>query len=648
MPVNKLQGTGQRKRGGALLFSLIVVISVAMVSLGILQITNSLSRRQKHSVEDKRAFYVAEAGLAEAYYSLGTGGNGQVGAITAPVTLGGGLVWVDAVTEEDGNVRLTSTGLHGGGRSTLEIIVEQTQEPFGVFSDGPIEISEPVLIDGYDSGDSPYYDQVSDGSITIDPTYPYLHDDTGNNILFYEELFYRYQRVEGDTYYFDAVLDHRAHPELDIDDDDFVDDWCGLFCGDFDDYEYKLVINYFHSIPETYELAPVDSDDWVSVQSSEGSGWSGWSSPTPTVASGPTTGGGGLMGSNGSISLNDPGGEGVSVYGDLSPGPEENVDMDPSVIHTGDILTRTEPLELVPVRVPEVELLPGFVHDSPVVRILPPADIGYESIEVRGDSQVTVQGPGTLVLGDFTLLEGATLLVENDAGAVNIYVLSSVDFAEGSRIDVTNQDPSELSLQVSGPNRDVTLAADSFFHGMVYAPESEVFVGTDFEIFGSLAAGALTLAPNVRLHFDSGILGDSGAVPLPKLVGWKIEEVPDAVKQRTNPYKLLDLNEEDLQALGETTESDSWLVEVDLLSLWWWKEGEYEGPIEDFAMSSYRAKIVSFTPPDAGAEDWYINARWKNSWGWTDTYQGPVSGLGKIEMTAIYEWDVIGPGEEQP
>ncbi len=615
------------RRGGALLFSLIVVMTVSLLSLGLLQLTNSLGRRQKYSVEDKRAFYVAEAGLAEAYYGLSTGGTGDVGSITAPVTLGGGLVWVEATEEENGNLRLTSNGLHGAGRSTLEIVVEPIEEPFGIFSDGPIEISEPVLIDGYDSDASPYDEQVVLGKLTVDPVYPYLHDDTGNQILFYEGLFYRYQRSEGNVYRFDAVLDHTAHPELGIEHDDFIDDWCGLFCGDFDDHEYESVLTYFAGIPQ------------VVVEDPE-------AEPTgPASELGPTTGGGGLVGSNGSITLSDPTDSGVEIFGDLAPGPGEEATVGESVLHTGEILARAEPLVLAPVSVPDVELLPGFIHDSAIVRILPPADIGYESIEVRGDSQVTLQGPGTLVVNDFTLRDGATLLIENDGGSVNVYVLNSVDFRSGSRIDVTSQDPSKLSIQVAGPDRSVTLAGQSLFHGMVYAPESEVSIGDAFEIFGSLAAGRLVLAPGARLHFDSGTLGDSGAVPLPKLVGWRIDEVPTAIKQRTDPFKLLDLDEDDLLALGEEVESESWEVEIDLFDASWIWQGKYEGPIEDWQPTTYRAKVKKINAPQENAEDWRIDARWKDGAGAIVTFNGPLSGFPASEILAVYEWNVTGPGE---
>ena len=73
----------QDRRGGALLFALIVVTSVTAICVSLLRLTNVAANRQRHAVDDKRAFYLAEAGLSQAYFGLGAGMTGQVGTIAA-------------------------------------------------------------------------------------------------------------------------------------------------------------------------------------------------------------------------------------------------------------------------------------------------------------------------------------------------------------------------------------------------------------------------------------------------------------------------------------------------------------------------------------------------------------------------------------
>lgn len=149
-------------RGSALVFALIAVIAVAILSAGLIQLSSAISRRSSETADNKSAFYLAEAGLAEGYRGLMTGNTGQVGSAAEPVAFGNGLFWVDA-THEDGFVRLESFGLCNSGRAALAIVLERQVEgdpPFGVFSREPLEIRPGTLIDGYDSELGAYAEQA--------------------------------------------------------------------------------------------------------------------------------------------------------------------------------------------------------------------------------------------------------------------------------------------------------------------------------------------------------------------------------------------------------------------------------------------------------------------------------------------------------
>ena len=67
------------RRGSALVMALIVVMLVSSLGAGFLHLSASVTRRQTDEVEKMRAFYLAEAGLAEAFQAVRMGRSGQVG-----------------------------------------------------------------------------------------------------------------------------------------------------------------------------------------------------------------------------------------------------------------------------------------------------------------------------------------------------------------------------------------------------------------------------------------------------------------------------------------------------------------------------------------------------------------------------------------
>ena len=89
------------QRGGAMVLALIAVMAAAMLAAGFLQLSSAITRRQSAAVSTRQAFYLAEAGLAEAYMGLSVARTGNVGTEELPVSFGGGLFWVEATPVGD-------------------------------------------------------------------------------------------------------------------------------------------------------------------------------------------------------------------------------------------------------------------------------------------------------------------------------------------------------------------------------------------------------------------------------------------------------------------------------------------------------------------------------------------------------------------
>lgn len=147
------------KRGMAIVVALLVVSVVATLSMIYLQLSLSKNKEQRESVDSKRAFYMAEAGLSEAFIGLCVGQSGEVGSKDHPACFANGLFFVTAKEETENRITLESTGLCGAGRATLSIVVERKADTIGglgFFGDQSMLIEAGAVIDSYDSRTGAY------------------------------------------------------------------------------------------------------------------------------------------------------------------------------------------------------------------------------------------------------------------------------------------------------------------------------------------------------------------------------------------------------------------------------------------------------------------------------------------------------------
>lgn len=149
--------------GSALVLSLLAVTSVVFLASSFIQFASSVANRQSQAAFRKQAFYMAEAGLAEAYAGLMIGKSGNVGSPEAPARFGNGLFWVEATEVEPGVVSLESHGMIGAGQATLTVVAkrgEASVASLGVFADQGLVIAPGSTIDAYDSTKGSYASQT--------------------------------------------------------------------------------------------------------------------------------------------------------------------------------------------------------------------------------------------------------------------------------------------------------------------------------------------------------------------------------------------------------------------------------------------------------------------------------------------------------
>jgi hypothetical protein len=147
------------RRGTAIIPALLVVLLTATLSMIYLQVSMAKNKEQRSSVDAKRAFYMAEAGLAEAFNGLCMGKSGDVGTEDLPAEFANGLFYVTAKDEGQGRTTLKSTGMCGAGRATLSIVVARQPDEIasrGFFADQGVTVEPGAYIDSYDSRNGNY------------------------------------------------------------------------------------------------------------------------------------------------------------------------------------------------------------------------------------------------------------------------------------------------------------------------------------------------------------------------------------------------------------------------------------------------------------------------------------------------------------
>jgi hypothetical protein len=616
------------RRGGALALALIVAVTVAAASAGILLVSTHFARRQANTVHDMRAFYVAEAGLSEAYNALTIGQTGQIGSMEAPARSGEGLLWVDATELADGNVRLESTGLVGLGRASLALVVERVEQPLGIFADEDLIIDAPILVDGYDSEAAPYEEQVvAPGVVAVLRKNTGLTEETppyeGALIVSYEDveflvvgeteteyLLQLYDTDDGDLHMAVGSLLKDSLGQAPV--GEMPIDWANLNRSNTD---------RIHKHFEQWGLP------WPPAGYDDGSGWGGTSDAPAggTTGLGVHTSGAGKLASNGNITFT---GTAAEIYGDVVPGPEGEVLLGSGTHVTGSTAPRSDTLELPTVTQPAVEMQPAVEYGGAAPMVIPPSTIGYESLTVLSDAEVIVRGPSTLVLGDFELEERAVFQVDNLDGPVDLYVIRSARLVESSEFFVHSEDPSQLTLRFVGASDPVQLASTSAFRGMIYGPDAAIAVEAPFEVFGVLVGNTLDLGAGVRLHFDAGIAGGADRLNLPRLISWDVTEVPPEIRaHRMDPFEALGLDRDELEQPVDAGETNTWALYMKYTPPGTNKKVDYDGPYHEFDWSEVDWwTSQTLTPPDTQfAQPWTMVSRYLLFNGTEKTYDGPVA-----------------------
>lgn len=542
--MKRVQGhLGRRRSGAALVLALIAVTVVALMSLAVVQVSSSLTRDQALASDMKRAFYLAEAGLAESYVGLMTGKTGQVGVREDPAFYGDGLFWVDATRELDGSIRLESTGMCGRGRVELGLVVRWNEESLaalGFFTAGDLVVQPGSLVDGYDSSQGPYEDQAerADGIG--------LYCDEGGRI-----------GANGDLTF--LSYDSNGEP-VEV-----------VYGGDQGTTKGKDKSKKLQQIRDDREEKdrPEDRKDreYTDTLDIVERG-------RQRQADGFEDRGGGLARGHSkdekdeSVELGDKHvlkDGGTAVFGRITCQTDSRLEIHPGTYIEGDLATYDEPHLLPPVELPDRTLQPAVDHAGSGPLVLSGHAGAFEGLRVRNDARVILEGPASLVLGELAVEDGGELVFDTSNGPIVLYVARSLHLAADSMVTYEEPRTDRLEILVAaeeqpGDEPRVAIETADPLYGMVYAPRATVAFGEGSEMFGAVVADRLELGRQVRLHFDLRLAQSDGSESMPKLRGWEIVELGALDRGgASDPFLYLGVDRDDLR-MPKDAHQDLWIT----------------------------------------------------------------------------------------
>jgi len=414
---------------------------VTALAASYLTVSNSMAKRQGKAAERKQAFYIAEAGLSEAFAGMWIGKSGEVASLANPARFGDGLFWVEVEDLGEGYHKLDSTGMYGSGRATLGLVVREGQQSvasLGIFSEDALILGPGTKINRWDSDLG---------------TYDTQWDAAGN--------------------------------------------WIGT------------------GVPES-----------VSV------------------------------GSNQSITVEATALEPTEIQGAATPGEGSAVSTVGSPTITGALDPRALNAMLPAVALPAITVGGGITHAGATPYTIDPGEHGHSNITVNGGSQLIVNGPATILVGDFQLAGSAEVLFDTTLGPIHIYVTGELNLAAGSVFTMAEPDPTQLTIQVSGTT-GATLAAQGDFYGTVYAPLAELAVKKDLTVYGAMIGKRLDFEAGSRLHFDHHLAVLDAANSLPKQWSWRIVDFAP-IGSSNDPFQNLGVVKNTLDYPADA-HKDQWL-----------------------------------------------------------------------------------------
>jgi hypothetical protein len=170
--------------GSALIIGIIFAIALAGLAMSLASVTVEESQSNEGASQKQRANYVAESGIRHAMIDVQSGGTGNLGTESTPISFGGGTYWVESTDHGNLMFTLVSRAQVGDQEAAYEVLIGPEDTPLfavGMFSDGDVNANGNVFTDSYDADTGTYAEQATNVNDDSGMTYAGNNGDLGSN-----------------------------------------------------------------------------------------------------------------------------------------------------------------------------------------------------------------------------------------------------------------------------------------------------------------------------------------------------------------------------------------------------------------------------------------------------------------------------------
>jgi len=169
--------------------------------------------------------------------------------------------------------------------------------------------------------------------------------------------------------------------------------------------------------------------------------------------------------------------------------------------------------------VPALPLAPDLNLNSGTHTITS-GDAQIANLHVDNTSALRIEGPAQLVIGNLSIDSNSKVVIDASAGPVEIYVTGTFEQRSNSSFGPTSGDPSDLALFVAGSG-DVVFDSNTSFMGTILAPQRDLRLRSNAQIYGAAAAKSLLVNSNSGIHYDENVARSRSGQPTLEVLWWR-------------------------------------------------------------------------------------------------------------------------------
>lgn len=212
---------------------------------------------------------------------------------------------------------------------------------------------------------------------------------------------------------------------------------------------------------------------------------------------------GSLSTADGSISLTNN----VTIKGDAFVGvggdPDQGIDLGNNVVIEGETYALEEEIELPRMEVPS---LPDQGSDLDIneTTVLDPSDSGRYGDLVLGNSNELIIGGGDVILSveDVEIRNNGSVRVL-DGSSLTLYVDGDIEGSNGDGFITESGFPRDCKLITTNPDlQNIVFKNNSNLYMVLYAPNSEIEIKNNGDLYGSFTAKSFLLKNNAEIYYD--------------------------------------------------------------------------------------------------------------------------------------------------